>query len=969
MDVGIELKYNEVSTLTFTIASHVNGKPTEGYEKIIGLREVELHGVGMFILMNPDTSSDGVVEKKKCTCYSLEHEFVNKQIFMENGTHNFWNSLEPGRTVLGEILRLMPSWRVGAVDSSLIGKYRTYDVKGENIYNFMKGTLQKSYQCIFYFDTYNRLIHVRDANRIVPSNSVYISHDNLAKRIDIKEDSDDIVTVLDVNGADGVNIRDVNPDGTNKIINLDYFMTPDNFPEGMIQKYWAWKAVYQESRTNYYNLSVEYVIQTMRKVTEEAALTDMFGEKTKEEAILATIVQGIAKGTHTAADLVAINAKIQQCEARITAQRNVIASIQATLDGLNNSLIATNARAKIAAYFTADEMLLLDRYYKEDSIEESTFVSAQVQNFADTPTISNDFPAGVQVSGAVISGVSAGAGKTIYNMTGGTVTIPGKVSASIRRGTLERSGTGDIVMSVLMAGGTISGEAMESGTISLTGSVGTIQNDMAPDPDAPGLTKGTRLSFTVSTGYLYATKNTSAYERHAVSWDLYEYGEEVIKKLSQPTFHFTIDSGNFFTAEGFDLFRNSLKLGEKVYLHIGDDMILKPIVVGVSLSFSNYASLQLTFSDSYLSGENEFRLVDLLEQSISMGKNVDSSKFNYLAFVDSGAQTDIRRYMDSALDVAKNAIMSSKDQAITFDESGLRLRKWTDASHSAYSPKQIWMSNNSIMLTKDGWNSASIAIGEFRGPSGEELYGIVAENIVGRMIAGNNLIIESESVFGGSAVFRVDGNGVSLNNANISVTSASGNQIVLNPDVGFVMGRNLYTGGSAINTNNANFWVDAGGNLTMEGTVIANGGSIKIMGPSFGTEIIPGRVIFYKNGVATGSVGIDSSDGKLTLAVEKVLADNISDYDLVGPDAPPPKSGIQKIIEWVVNNVFGGLINLINPTISRVTALELYWKPAAEGGVNMGGRIVELETWRGVAITSLLSLQAQIDTINTRLGI
>jgi len=707
----------------------------------------------------------------------------------------------------------------------------------------------------------------------------------------------------------------------------------------------------------------------MRKVTEEAALTDMFGEKTKEEAILATIVQGIAKGTHVETDLVAINAKIQQCEVKITAQRNVIASIQATLDSLNNSLIAINAQAKIAAYFTADEMLLLDRYYKEDSIEESTFVSAQVQNFADTPTISNDFPAGVQISGAVISGVSAGVGKTIYNMTGGTVTIPGKVSADIRRGTLERSGTGDIVMSVLMAGGTISGEAMESGTISLTGSAGTIQSDMAPDPDAPGLTKGSRLSFTVNTGYLYATKNTSAYERHAASWDLYEYGEEVIKKLSQPTFHFTVDSGNFFTAEGFDLFRRSLKLGEKVYLHIGDELILKPIVVGVSLSFADWASLQLTFSDSWLSGENEFRLVDLLEQSISMGKTVDSGKFNYLAFVDSGAQTDIRRYMDSALDVAKNAIMSSADQAITFNEAGFRLRKWTDASHSAYSPKQIWMSNNSIMLTKDGWNSASIAIGEFRGPSGDELYGIVAENIVGRMLAGNNLIIESESVFGGSAVFRVDGSGVSLNNANISVTSNSSNQIVLNPDVGFVMGRNLYTGGSAINTGNANFWVDAVGNLTMKGTIYANGGSIKIMGTAFGTEIIPGRVIFYKNGVATGSVGIDSGDGKLTLAVEKVIADNIAEYDLVGTDAPPPKSGIQKIVEWVVNNLFGGVINLINPTVGRVTELERYWKPVAEGGSNMGGRIVDLETWRITVNTNLLSLQAQIDTINARLGI
>ena len=70
----------------------------------------------------------------------------------------------------------------------------------------------------------------------------------------------------------GVNIRDVNPDGTNKLINLDYFMTPDNFAPAVIQKYWQWKAVYRESRDSYYNFSVEFALQTQRLVTEEAAL-------------------------------------------------------------------------------------------------------------------------------------------------------------------------------------------------------------------------------------------------------------------------------------------------------------------------------------------------------------------------------------------------------------------------------------------------------------------------------------------------------------------------------------------------------------------------------------------------------------------------------------------------------------------------------------------------------------------------
>lgn len=117
------------------------------------------------------------------------------------------------------------------VDNSLIGKYRTYEVSDENLYNFIKNTLQQSYSCIFDFDTYNRVINVKDVSSTVPTNPLYISLDNLAKEITIEEDTESIITRLDVNGAEGVDIRDVNPTGNNKIINLDYYMTTDNFDQ------------------------------------------------------------------------------------------------------------------------------------------------------------------------------------------------------------------------------------------------------------------------------------------------------------------------------------------------------------------------------------------------------------------------------------------------------------------------------------------------------------------------------------------------------------------------------------------------------------------------------------------------------------------------------------------------------------------------------------------------------------------
>ena len=84
----------------------------------------------------------------------------------------------------------------------LVGKYRTFEVDHENLYDFMKNQLQESYSCIFEFDTLQRKVNVRDANQSARKTPVFLSKQNLAKEIEIEEDTENICTVLDVNGAD-----------------------------------------------------------------------------------------------------------------------------------------------------------------------------------------------------------------------------------------------------------------------------------------------------------------------------------------------------------------------------------------------------------------------------------------------------------------------------------------------------------------------------------------------------------------------------------------------------------------------------------------------------------------------------------------------------------------------------------------------------------------------------------------------
>lgn len=138
----------------------------------------------------------------------------------------------------------------------------------------------------------------------------------------------------------------------------------------------------------------------------------------------------------------------------------------------------------------------------------------------------------------------------------------------------------------------------------------------------------------------------------------------------------------------------------------------------------------------------------------------------------------MKSFMESALDTMKNRILSGEHEEITVNQAGLRCRKY-DESSGGYSPKQIWMAHNALMFTSDNWNSAVIGIGEFVDKNLGSLYGIVAPALVGTILAGNSLIIESEKTDGGIAVFKMDGEGASLHNASFNLYNSNIYQITI----------------------------------------------------------------------------------------------------------------------------------------------------------------------------------------------
>ena len=823
-NVSIDVKYNEVSTLEFKTTDRINGDDFEYYDDVVGMRIVELVGVGQFILMNPKEVDNGDYRTKTCKCMSLEYEFTRKKITLPKDTYPLWSKNET--SVLSMIMEQMPTWSIGDVPDSLKNKYRTFEVNNENLYNFIKGTVQQSYGCIFEFDTISRKVNIVDANIELPVKPVVISTENLAKEIEIEELTDDVHTRIDVTGAEGVDIRSVNPSGNNKLINLDYFMNSKNFSDEIIDKYMAWKADWHNNRLPYYYLSVEYTIEMMRKQTESAALTELNGEFTNLENQRAVIIQSMAMKLSSQSELDQINMHIVNKRNEIVAKKNIIAESDAALQRILSDMTRIQEVSKFENHFTQDELDILSVYIKDGEISDSSFATSAASDYSGSGMGASIDYMNLSVSDSNITKTETSAGTTIYDIRGGDVNIAGDIISSVVSAAIEVKSDNTGVISFRLGSGVISGDEFNGANVTVTADKITVSFDAHEDPEFSGYITGTNISVDMESAYRYFTKSTTEYDNQSVSLELMEHGLASIEKLAWPSYTFHVDSANFLTADDYARFRDELSIGRKIYVVSEKGRDLSPICIGVFFRYDDLTSLNFEFSDTFSSNDSSFKLVDLLNKSISMGKDVDVSKYVYSEFVDSGANTHIKEFMTSALDVAKNAIMSSSAQAIAWDGAGFRLRKWANDERTSYDDEQIWMNNNSIMMTDDGWETAKMAIGKFFDEKLDKTcWGIVAPMIVGTLLAGSSLIIESAKKDGETAVFRMDEDGCRLYNSQFDIHNELAH-ITLDPELGVVMGKypvyseNKEDGKSKIiNDDNANFWVDTDGNIHMRGTL------------------------------------------------------------------------------------------------------------------------------------------------------
>lgn len=771
-NIKLDIKFSEPSELTFTVPALTDGEPTPFYDQLTGYRLIYTKCYGVYVILEPQQIADGIQDTTEVTAYSLEKTLEMKKFFLEEGTFNFWNPGASENTILGRMLEVAPGWGVGIVSPTLIGRYRTFEDYDDYLLSFAYDTCPEKYRCVFVFDTYKKTINVYDADEERPMLPIYLDFENLLNSVEINELTDEMVTALRPYGADDLDIREVNPIGTNWIYDISYFIANGDIPDALAKKWLAWQKEVIQTQNYYRGLTALKFTATSKLITLKTELTDLNGELTDLTNQQSVDIQALAmevseQGKQTTQQrLDETNRKIEKKKAEIAAKEAEIAKMEEQINGkgansYSSKIKAVTDRLGIKNYFTKAEYETLSQYFIEQDMTEETFVASEVD--VDFTGATFDVNSGkLNITGTKLIKAEAPGGVTsqIFTMAGGTFIIRDanngeKLSGDIIRGSCDYQTNGDIVVSIY--GGSLkSGDTTaETGCVTITGKGSGLTTDVKAVNDQDVITyEGTTMTVNLGTCSMYLTAAIGDYQRYGVAMDLFEFAVETLSDLAIPTYEFSVESGNFIFAHEFEPFRKKLELGKGVYLRMPNGQVLHPLIIEFELDFESEDTFSLVFSNRFKRMDDVFTLKDMIENSYSTSRSFDASKYLYKE--TSSQMSSVSKFLSDSLDAAKNSILSSKNQSVLIDGAGIHV--------SGDDNYQLRIIDSMIAMTDDGWQHAKLAIGRFASPEVGEYWGVNAEVIGGKLFVGNNLIIEN-STDDGTMQFRVDASGAWLYNA------------------------------------------------------------------------------------------------------------------------------------------------------------------------------------------------------------
>lgn len=770
-----KLSVTELNEITFSTYMTNDGMPNDVYDQVTEMKMVCVDNYYRFLITSVQEDDDGVNPKKNITAQELEvllGQRYLEEFYINNGEDyginnvQLYNALDPTHSLLNLVLdEKCPDWSVGYVDPELAVKQRYFEIERNDIYTFLTGDVANAFEAAVIFDSWNKTVSIYKETEFGEDTNIFLSFDNLVENVQLSSSTDDIKTCMTVIGADDLNLREVNM-GSDRIYMLDYYATPEFMSQDTCDAYVAWK----NKVDTYKPVYAQYVRDCSDLYEQINYLTNdkmpIGGDNLIHIDSTTATINGVAFTVNAANGTIMVNGTASaMTEFVITDQLGSYLEDQTIYRFVGCPLQDTSNVSYYVQWYDKDDPSTKEEH---NSIDDGSGNQKMYETGYDRLSIFVN--SGKRVDNKVFEPNvylpdSINTDWTKY----GLVPLQEKLAYyEAQQAVMIKAGQGDpdnpdyqtmylpvyntindIKDQIVVVHAQI--DALYA-QLNLTHESMTIissecaMNNNFTDDQIKELSAFIREESINSDNYVITDSMTDA-ERVAMLEDMLEYGENELRKVSQPQIQFTTSLVNLFNLKEFDDVSVDFKRFNYVHVILRDDYVVKARLLSIDIDFYDLASLSVTFGN--LNRTKDKSIFADISKAINTATSVSttvSTKSSYW----NAANQDINDMTDVMKDglIAAGQTIKTSTADVTINDNGILLKS-TDAE---YPNDCVLIGGSRILFSDDGFETVKEAVGRAKYTvDGVEYdkFGVIGDFIFGGYINGTRIDAGEINIAGG----------------------------------------------------------------------------------------------------------------------------------------------------------------------------------------------------------------------------
>lgn len=241
-------------------------------------------------------------------------------------------------------------------------------------------------------------------------------------------------------------------------------------------------------------------------------------------------------------------------------------------------------------------------------------------------------------------------------------------------------------------------------------------------------------------------------DRHIDEESLYDDGLRHFEESKYPSVKIEASIDNILNSLEDEYYKDKIKIGDIARITSNEMRVdMRSIITELKFDMDG-KSHEITIANDDIDADGFDRILTILYETQSTTTQLANSKHKWDAVSELKSRVDIMR--DSAIDATKNRIYAGVNESVEIGDRGIVI------TNPDFPEEMIIMQAGVIALSKNSGEDWSTSIS----PDG-----VIAERVIGNLIAGNNLLITNEA-----GTFEIDNRGLEINMESIKIMSGSG---------------------------------------------------------------------------------------------------------------------------------------------------------------------------------------------------